>query len=191
MKASITLFFILLFLNFSLTAYAATPTHWQIIPNESSLTFTATQNDAPITGSFKKFSGDIFFDPDHLAESKATILVDTHSIASANNDVVTTLVTPDWLNVKIFPQATFTSTKFVKTGDKTYQAQGTLKIRDKSMPVTLNFTQVEQNADHAKVTGSTSINRTPFGVGQGEWSSVKEVKDKVDVNFTLSVVKIK
>lgn len=28
---------------------------WEIIPAESEISFTATQNDAPFSGSFKKF----------------------------------------------------------------------------------------------------------------------------------------
>ncbi len=35
---------------------------WQIIPDKSLITFTATQNGSPVTGTFKKFNGTIDFD---------------------------------------------------------------------------------------------------------------------------------
>src|SRR5690242_18300077 len=81
---------------------AATP-HWKIVPNESTLTFTATQNDAPVTGKFKTFSGEINFDPAQLNASNVHIIVDMNSLSTSYDDLTTTLMTPDWLNIKIFP----------------------------------------------------------------------------------------
>ena len=174
---------------FPLLAHAAIPA-WQIIPNASSLTFTATQNDAPVSGKFKQFSGNILFDTNALNQSSVTITVETGSVSASYKDLVDTLKTPDWFNVKLFPQAIFKANQFKKTGDKTYEAKGDLTIRNKTLPITITFNVVEMTDTKAKVMGSTLIKRNAFGVGQGEWSSTDEVKDDVKINFTLSVVKI-
>lgn len=167
---------------------AAVPV-WQIVPNESSLAFTATQNGAPVTGQFKTFTGVINFDPNQLSASNVEIVVDVGSISDAYNQLSDTLKAPEWFNIKIFPKAIFKSSEFVKMGDKTYQAKGTLTIRDKTLPVTLIFTQEEYTPTKARMKGSTTIKRTEFGVGQGEWADTTTVKDDVKIDFTITGVK--
>ncbi|MHB1947230.1 MAG: YceI family protein [Gammaproteobacteria bacterium] len=162
---------------------------WKIVPNESSLSFTATQNGAPVSGKFTKFSGDIHFDPNQLDKSHVKIIVDIGSISDAYNQLSDTLKTPEWFNTKVFPQAIFESKELTKTGDKTYQAKGNLTIRDKTQPVTLTFTQEEYTATKARMKGETTIKRTAFGVGQGEWADTKAVKDDVHIDFTVVAVK--
>jgi len=179
---------IIVFLLSPLVAFADISS-WKITPNESTLTFTATQNGAPVTGTFTNFSGDINFDPAQLDKSNVKIVVNVGAISDSYNELSDTLKSPEWFNTKSFPEAVFQSTGFTKTGDKTYQAKGTLTIRDKTQPIVLNFTQEEYSATKAKMTGSTTIKRTAFGVGQGEWSDTNAVKDDVQINFTVSAVK--
>lgn len=170
---------------FALNTHAAPPS-WQIIPKDSNLKFTATQNGAPVSGEFKRFTGDIKFDPAHLDGNSVTINVDMSSIANPYADLVDTLKSADWFHIKNFPQAVFSATKFTKKGDKDFQAIGTLTIRNKTVPVVLNFTQDEYTTTKAKIHGSTILKRNDFGVGQGEWSSTAEIKDEVKVEFVVS-----
>ncbi len=176
---------ILLFILMPIFALAAVA-QWQIIPNESSLTFTATQNNAPVTGQFKTFSGDIAFDPAQLAASHVNIAVDTNSISSSYNEMSDTLKSADWFNVKLFPQAVFKASSFKKLSDKTYQADGTLTIRDKTMPLTLKFDLTEYSPTQLALTGTSSLKRTDFGIGQGEWAKDDVVKDEVQIKFSLT-----
>ena len=64
---------------------AAVP-EWQIIPAQSNLSFTATQNGAPVTGQFKTYTGAISFDPTDLKDSKADITIDISSISASYAD---------------------------------------------------------------------------------------------------------
>lgn len=179
---------IFIFLLLPLVAFAEVPS-WKIVPDQSSLTFTAIQNGAPVTGTFTSFSGDINFDPKQLDKSNVKIVVNVGSISDPYNELSDTLKSADWFNTKVFPQATFQSTGFTKTGDKMYQAKGTLTFRGKTQPIILNFSQEEYSPTKAKMMGSTTIKRTTFGVGQGEWSDTKAVKDDVQVNFKISAVR--
>lgn len=177
-----TLFFI------SSVVFAELPA-WQIVPAESSITFTATQNNAPVSGKFKTFTGDIHFDPTQLGASQVSITVDIASVSTSYAEVQDALKTPAWFNVKVFPQAVFKANSFTKTGDKTYEAKGTLTIRDKTQPVVLTFSLDDYSATNANVKGSTTLKRTQFGVGQGEWAATDGVKDDVKVDFVLKTVK--
>ncbi len=179
---------ILLLLLQSTLVYAAIP-EWQIVPGGSSISFTATQNGSPVSGKFKTFMGEIYFDPAQLKASHVKIIVDLNSVSASYGEVADTLKTSDWFDVKLFPQAIFKADEFTRTGDKTYQASGTLTLRDKTMPIVLTFNLEEYTESQAKISGSTTIKRTLFGVGKGEWASTDAVKDDVTVNFAINAVK--
>lgn len=167
---------------------AAVPA-WQIDPSASSITFTGTQNNAPTSGKFKTFSGKINFDPNQLASSHVRIVVDMNSVSTSYAEVANNLKTADWFDTVHFPQAVFTTNTFHKTAATAYTAQGMLQIRDKTVPITLDFVVKEHSATHALVEGSTTLKRTAFGVGRGEWASTDEVQDAVKVNFLLALTK--
>lgn len=170
---------------FFTTTVLADAQAWNIVPTGSSIKFSATQNGSPVTGQFKKFTGDINFDPAALASSNVNIVVDLNSVMTSYAEVADTLKTPDWFNVKVFPNAVFKADHFEKTGDKTYKANGTLTIRDKSLPVTLTFTLKDYSKTNAMALGSTTIQRTAFGVGQGDWAKTDSVKDDVKIDFIV------
>lgn len=175
---------LLLLLLIPILVNASALPEWEIVPADSTLTFTATQNNAPVSGQFKKFTGKIFFDPNNYKDSSTYIIIDMNSLSASYADLTTTLVSADWFDVALFPKAEFRAVQFNKTGEKTYQANGTLTIRNKSVPVTLTFT-AEISKNKALVEGSTRLKRSNFGVGQGEWSSTNEIKDEVTVNFKV------
>lgn len=172
----------------SAMAAAAVPV-WKFTPADSKITFTATQNGAPVTGQFKKFEGNITFDPKQLDASHVDIIVTLSSVTASYDEVVSALQSPAWFSVKVFPKAEFKSNSFTKTGDKTYEAKGMLTIRDKTVPVVLTFTLNEYTDTKASVDGSTTLKRTDFGVGQGEWAKTDGVKDEVKVDFTVKATK--
>lgn len=175
----------IIILIFPLIAYAAVPA-WQIMPSESSITFTGIQNGAPATGSFKKFTGTIHFDPDQLNSSNVRIVINMNSVSMSFSDFTATLLTEDWFNVTLFPDAVFDASHFTKVGDNKYQADGTLTIRDKSVSVRVSFDTKELSKDKVIVTGSTIVKRTQFGVGRGEWADTEAIKDDIKVNFTVA-----
>jgi len=159
----------------------------EIQPEKSTLTFNATQNDAPVEGAFKTFSGEINFDPQHLDQSNIHIMIDMNSLTTSYSDLTTTLNTADWFNIKLFPKAEFRSASITKVGDNRYQAKGNLTIRDKTQPVTLNFSEVESPKGTAKAEGDTTVSRLNLGRARG-MVEYDEVKDNVKVHFTLTAL---
>ncbi len=172
----------------SFTTFAANQS-WKINPNGSQISFVGTQNNAPVAGQFKQFSGDINFSPAQLKNSQVRIVVDMNSVTTAYRLIADSLKTADWFNVKLFPQAIFQSNHFSQINNNTFQADGTLTIRDKTEPASFKFTWQELSSQAAKVQGSTTINRTTFGVGQGEWANTSAIKNAVQVNFILNLNK--
>lgn len=182
-------FFLVLTLFLPMMAHAVSLPQWNIVSKDSSIIFTATQNGSPVAGQFKNFTGDINFDPALLDSSNIQITVDMTSLSTSYKEVATTLKTSEWFNTKLFPKAIFKANQFTKTGNNTYEANGTLTIRDQTVPITLQFTLDEYTPTKAHATGSTVLKRTAFSIGSGEWAKTDEVKDDVKVDFTLSAVK--
>lgn len=177
-----------LLLLLPLAAQAEAPL-WQVEKAKSTIGFTAVQNHAPVEGSFTDYDAVIHFDPANLAESSARVTIRLASITASYGDVASTLQTPDWFNTAAFPEAVFEASAFTHTGGSSYTAEGTLKLRDKTQPVTLRFTLDEYGEHAAKVSGEALLSRGAFGVGQGEWEKNEAVKDEVKVTFTLTATR--
>lgn len=169
----------------------AAVSEWKIDTKESKVTFTATQNNAPVKGDFKGLSGKIQFDPEQLNASSVQIVVDMNSVATSYAPIADTLKTGDWFNVKLFPSADFKSKKITKTAEKNYMVEGDLTVHGKVVPATIQFTLEDYSKEKAKVKGDFSVKRTQFGVGQGEWASTKEIQDDVKVSFNINLIPAK
>jgi polyisoprenoid-binding protein YceI len=167
---------------------AAVPT-WKIVTKDSEIAFAATQNDAPVTGKFNSFNGVINFDPAQLSASNVKINIDISSVFTSYDEVANSLKSADWFDAKLFPQAIFSADHFTKTDDKTFQAVGTLTIRDKTSPVILSFTLDEYSPTLARVHGTTTLKRSSFSLGKGDWAKTDDVKDDVKVTFKVSATK--
>jgi polyisoprenoid-binding protein YceI len=163
--------------------------NWKIDPSKSNLTFTGTQNNAPTSGSFKKFDGIIQFSLDQLNISNVAINIDTSSINTSYILVSDMLKSADWFDVKTFPKAVYTAKLFSKVDQHNYIAHGSLTIRDKTMPVMVKFNWQDSSPITAQVRGSANVKRSSFGVGRGEWAGTDLVKDDVTINFSLSLNK--
>lgn len=173
------------------SALAADPvlTPWRIVPAESKLGFTAHDvQGGTIAGSFAKFSGDIRFDPDHLAQSKVAIDVDIASATAEAPEAAEDLPKPEWLSVKAFPVAHYESRAITKRSDGAYEAQGTLALKGITLPVTLVFTTPVYGpkngaggAMRALAKGSAKLSRSAFKIGHND-----AVADPVEVTFTLA-----
>lgn len=158
---------------------------WKVVTNKSAIMFTAVQNSAPVSGKFKNFYGDIHFDPAKLDESKVHIDVDMGSVSTNYPVIADTLKLSDWFDISAFPHATFTSKKITQLPSKEYEASGDLTIRDHVHPIKVKFTVEQPTKDSMVAKGTTDIQRTAFGVGQGEWASTNEIKDNVRVEVNL------
>jgi polyisoprenoid-binding protein YceI len=158
---------------------------WTIDPAHSTLAFTGTQTGAKFTGHFKSFGGTIQFDPAHPDAGHALITIDVTSAATGDQQRDEAMPGTDWFNVASFPKATFAASSFQPKGGNAYEAHGVLTIRGVSLPETLPFTlDVSGSTAHAK--GHLDLIRTPFGIGQGPWTSGQWVALEVGVDLDIT-----
>ena len=163
------------------------PVAWTV-QKGASLGFTATWSENAIEGRFKTWTADILFSPEALDRSKLTVSIDVASVDTGDAQRDQSLPSGDFFDTAEHPKATFTATKFRKTGESKFVADGTLDLRGVKKPLSLPFT-LKIDGDTATARGVTTLDRTTFGVGQGEWASTDEIAAKVKVSFSLTAKK--
>lgn len=163
----------------------AAPSVWTVDPGASRLAFQGAVNGTPFTGVFRRWNAQIAFDPKALAASSVAVSVDLASAASGDADRDQTMPTADWFWVAKFARASFVSHAFRDLGGGRYVATGDLTLRGVTRPISLPFT-LAIAGDKAVMKGSAVIDRTAFGVGQGQWKSGDVVATKVTVNVDVT-----
>jgi polyisoprenoid-binding protein YceI len=161
---------------------------WMVDQSHSKLGFVALMNGQSFGGQFRHWAAQIRFDPNRLDASNVRVLIDTASAVTADQSRDQSLPTADWFAVQTFPRATFTSRHLTSLGGGHYRVDGDLRIRDVSRPVSFPF-QVQIQGKNARMAGRLSIDRTTFGVGQGQFKGTETIAAKVDVVITIAATK--
>lgn len=172
------------FLAVALFATTAHAKRWTVDNAHSELTFSGAQAGDPFTGTFNRFTADIDFDPAAPENGTITITVDMASARLPDAEQNASLPTEDWFFVSTFPNATFTSTAIRATGKKSYEADGTLTIRDVSQPVTLPFTLTPEGTA-TRANGETVLMRQKFQLGGKQWADDKWIAYPVKVTYSI------
>ena len=146
-------------------AIAAPVPAWTVDKAASHIGFQGAMNGQGFTGGFSRWDAKIEFDPGNLAGSKVTAVIDTGSAKTGDQTRDEALPTEDWFSIKVFP--------------------GDLTIRNATHPVTLPFT-LAIAGDTAKMSGSLPLDRSLFGVGQGQFKTGDTVALKVQVNLAIT-----
>lgn len=157
-------------------------------PAKSQVRFGFTQMNVPVEGQFKKFSGDVSFDPAKPETGKVALSVDLASVDAGSGDANEALKTKEWFNLAQFPKASFTATGFKALGGGKFQATGQFSLKGRSANLTVPFTARPDAAGHW-LEGSFPLSRLAYKVGEGEWSDVGAVADSVQVKFKLFVAR--
>ncbi|WP_293643629.1 YceI family protein [Sphingopyxis sp. RIFCSPHIGHO2_12_FULL_65_19] len=152
------------------------------------LGFTARWNGEAVNGSFNRWRAAIRFSPDGLAKSTISVTVDLASADTGDGQRDDSLKSSDFFNVPAQPNAVFSARDIRHLGGERYEARGTLDLRGVSKPATIRFT-LRIDGDRARVSGTARIDRTSFGVGQGEWAATDAIAAGVDIAFSFTATR--
>ena len=151
----------------------------------SKLGFTGSMSGAPFQGTFRRWDATIDFDPNNLPASRASVTVDMASASTGDGTRDEAMPSSDWFAAQRFPRATFTTRAITRTGPNRYQAAGDLTIRGVRRPVVMAFT-LQLNGNVARMQGRLPLDRTAFGVGQGQFRTDGMVAKTVTVTVDLT-----
>jgi len=158
----------------------------KLVPAQSEIQFVSKQMGVPVEGHFKKFDAQIAFDPAKLATSKIAFTVDTGSATLGVPESDAELPKAPWFNVAKFPQATFQSTGIKALGGGKFEVAGKLSIKGQTQDVVAPATLTQSGAT-TTATGTFTLKRLAFKIGEGEWTDTSMVANDVQVKFKLAL----
>lgn len=158
------------------------PPAWTVQPG-GRIGFAVGNDGQTISGSFAKWTAAIVMDLDHpeTADIRVSIDMASASVGDAYQDGM--LPGDEFFAVAAHPTATFTAKGAEKTGANAYRASGTLSLKGVSKPQTIRFTLSGEGATR-KVTGTATIARAAFDVGNGDSSG--SLAPNVAVTFAFT-----
>jgi len=154
----------------------------------SEIAFTTRQMGVPVEGRFTKFSAQVTLDPKKPETGSVAFSIDTGSARFGSAELDAEVPKPTWLNVPKFPQATFQSSAIKAAGPGRFDVAGKLVIkgvaRDVVVPVQL--AQAGSGAALSSIaTGSFTIKRLDYRIGEAEWADTSMLGNDVAVKFKL------
>jgi cytochrome b561/polyisoprenoid-binding protein YceI len=167
--------------NATLVAPIGPPPSWTVQPG-GSIAFSVGNGNDSIQGKFPSWTARITMDPDRPESADIDVEIDLASatVGDAYQDGM--LAGDEFFGVAAHPRARFTAKGAEKTGANSYRAAGALTLKGVSKPQVIRFT-LSGSGEKRKVSGSASIGRTLFGVGNGESSAGLDPKVAVDFRF--------
>jgi polyisoprenoid-binding protein YceI len=149
---------------------------------------------AKMKGRFADFSGMVRYDEKNPEKTSVTLIIKTESIDTDSDFRDNDLRSDNWFDAKTFPFITFKSKSVSKSGEG-YKMLGDLTIKGLTKEVAINLDapsgvlkDVRQD-DQVIFTGSTTLDRTHYGVEGKNWSAVKEgitaVGNEVIIDFSI------
>lgn len=167
---------------------AAQPLADWTVASGGRLGFTARWNGEAVDGRFERWRAAIRFSPDDLAKSTIRVTVDLASADTGDGQRDDSLKSSDFFDVGAHPSAVFAARDIRHLGGDKYEARGTLDLHGATKPATLRFT-LRIDDDRARVAGTARIDRTAFGVGQGEWAATDAIAAGVDIAFSFNATR--
>jgi polyisoprenoid-binding protein YceI len=163
---------------------SAAAEQWEVVAEDSTLTFNAEQQGAPFEGMFRTFEASFDLDPADPTGARIEATIDMDSVDTLYDERDEYLRQAEWFHVEKFPTARFV-TERIQTAPDGYIADALLTLRDQTRPVALRFSLKPLPDGRLGFTGQTLLQRLDFGVGQGDWTNTDWVGNDVTITVLL------
>jgi len=160
---------------------------WVVDHDKSTLAIEIIQSGAQVAGSFANWNAKINFDVENLNDSYVVVDIDISSLTLGG--ISQQALSSNFLNAVAFPASSFTSDKFIKSGEGNYEAQGQLTLVGQTKPLSLPFSLKIEN-DRAFVQGQTAIQRLEFDIGKKGYSGGDQIGLEVLVKVKVEAEKM-
>jgi polyisoprenoid-binding protein YceI len=158
----------------------------RLLPAQSEIVFTSRQMGVPVQGRFRSFDAQVEFDPKQPEAARITIHIDLASASIGTAETETELAKPGWFDTRRFPQASFASTSVKPAGPGRFDVAGKLLLKGTSRELVVPVALV-QAGPAATASGSFTIRRLDYRIGDGDWGDTSLVADEVLVKFKLAL----
>jgi polyisoprenoid-binding protein YceI len=168
-------------------------TKWTVDPVHSNVKFTVSHLViSEVEGSFKKFDGTLLTAKPDLSDAAINFSVDVNSVNTENDMRDKHLKSDDFFNADQYPNMTFKSTSFKKTGGNKYALYGNLTIRNVTKPVKFDVVYGGVAKDgygntKAGFKATTTINRFDYNLKWNGLTSAGDATVGKDVTIDLKL----
>ncbi len=165
--------------------------HWDIDYGRSEIRFIAEQAGASFEGTWERWEADIQFDPQHLPQSRAVVVIAADSADSDDAERDSTLSSEGWFAAANYPQVIYRTNRISSNAKKTqseqtfaFHADGELEIKGLRVPAALFF-DLNRQGEQLTLTGAATLDRIALNLGAGEWQDPDAVGHEVQVQVTV------
>src|SRR5471032_2788651 len=158
----------------------------KVVPAQSQITFSIKEMGVTVEGKFTKWTADIAFDPKKPEAGKVAFTIATGSATLGAPETDAEVPKPEWFNVAKFPNATFASTSIKAKGGGKYDVAGKLSVKGTTKDVVVPIALTQAGAA-TTATGTFTIKRNDFKIGEGEWTDTSQLADEVLVKFKIAL----
>lgn len=121
-------------------------------------------------GRFEDWRGDIVFDPDAPARTRATMVVQAASLRMTPAAVTRRAIGPSFLDARRYPTIRLELRSLDPLGGDRYSADAEVTMKGRTRPIRFPVV-LHLTGDRAHLTGAFTLDRTEFGIGTtGAWN---------------------
>jgi len=165
--------------------------NWELDPNRSQVVFKYSFEGKPYQGEFKNVKASFAIDPLKPGDCKFTVSIPIKDLKVDSKEVVDYLHDVELFDVDQFPTASFKAEKCRLKSLNSFDADGTLTIRDQTHPLMFPFKldiDVANGQPRFHLTSQVTIQRLKYGVGQGYWANTAAVPNDVVIAVDVYAV---
>lgn len=169
-------------------ALPASAANWVLDPGMSQVIFQYSYGTDPYEGRFSNVEATFDIDPMRPGSCNFDVTIHIEDIDVDSPEVLDYLLDYELFDVDTWPTATFKAENCRLTGVTSFEADGTLTIRDQTNPITFPFDLSIETCDGQvcfNLTSEVEILRLEYGVGQGYWANTAEVPNEVTVKVDV------
>jgi len=157
----------------------------QVQPDKSTVSFVYKQMGVAVDGRFRKFSGQLAFDPAKPEAARAAFDVDLASVDTGAPEGDQEVAGKPWFDTRAFPTARFVSGTVKPFGGNRYEVAGKLTIKGRTQDVVVPATFTAQG-NAGVFDGAFTLRRGDFSIGEGSWAKFDIVANEVQVKFRIT-----
>ena len=157
-----------------------------VVPAQSEIVFVSRQMGVPVEGRFSRWQARLAFDPRRPEAGEVAFTIETASASYPSAEVQAEVRRPAWLDSTRHPQASFQSSAIRALGGERYEVRGRLTIKGTAREVVAPVT-LTRNGTGAQASGSFTVLRQDYRIGDGEWNDPSLVANEVVVRYRITL----
>jgi polyisoprenoid-binding protein YceI len=163
---------------------AASAAEFRFDATSSELAFTGSYDGEPVPGVFRQFSGSATLDPAAPLATRFRTEIEVASLDTDYADRDEVLRAAEFFDAAMHPKAIWASDGDCRIAGPSLECPGTLTLKGRThdVPVTITI-----GGDGRSVEGRSTLKRTAFDVGEGDWADPETVGDEIEVRFRLKL----